>query len=72
MVLEAGYPATAGFRKVTKVSVMVKKKDGLSDHDFMQHYNNVHAQLAAPVLQRHGVISYSLVGPAFRLVSRPE
>ncbi|KAF2095879.1 hypothetical protein NA57DRAFT_43786 [Rhizodiscina lignyota] len=60
MVLEAGYPNTTGFRKVVKVTVMVKKKDGISDDDFIKHYNNVHAQLAAPVLQRHKIITYSL------------
>lgn len=62
MVLEAGYPNTTGFRKVVKATIMVKKKDGMSDDDFIKHYNNVHAQMAAPVLQRHGIITYSLVG----------
>ena len=61
MVLEAGYPNAEGFRKVTKVTVLVKKKEGLSDEDFMDHYNNVHAQMAVPVLLRHNVITYSLV-----------
>jgi len=61
MVLEAGYPNTTGFRKVVKATVLVKKKEGISDEDFIKHYNNVHAQLAAPVLQRHKIISYSLV-----------
>lgn len=67
MVLEAGYPGTTGFRKVVKVTVMVKKKDGISDDDFIKHYNGVHAQLAAPVLLRHQIISYSLVGLRMRL-----
>jgi len=61
MVLEAGYPNTTGFRKVVKVTVMIKKKEGMSDEDFINHYNNVHAQMAAPVVQRAGAISYSLV-----------
>lgn len=61
MVLEAGYPNTTGFRKVVKVTVMIKKKEGMSDQDFINHYNNVHAQMAAPVVQRAGAISYSLV-----------
>jgi hypothetical protein len=61
MVLEAGYPNTTGFRKVTKVTVMVKKKEGISDEDFVKHYNQKHAQMAAPVLQKHNIISYSLV-----------
>ncbi|EON63117.1 hypothetical protein W97_02344 [Coniosporium apollinis CBS 100218] len=60
MVLEAGYPNTTGFRKVVKATIMVKKKDGMSDDDFIKHYNNVHAQMAAPVLQRHGIVTYSL------------
>lgn len=61
MVLEAGYPNTTGFRKVVKVTVFIKKKAGMSDDAFIAHYNNVHAQDAAPILQRHGIITYSLV-----------
>ena len=61
MVLEAGYPNTTGFRKVVKVTVLVKKKAGLSDHDFIEHYNHKHAQMAAPVLQRHNCLDYTLV-----------
>ncbi|KAF2816320.1 uncharacterized protein BDZ99DRAFT_375467 [Mytilinidion resinicola] len=60
MVLEAGYPNTTGFRKVVKVTILIKKKEGMSDEDFINHYNNVHAQRAAPVVQRAGAISYSL------------
>jgi hypothetical protein len=62
MVLEAGYPGTTGFRKVVKVTVFIKKKDGMSDQDFIQHYNTRHAQMAATVLLRHKIITYSLVG----------
>lgn len=61
MVLEAGYPNTTGFRKVVKMSVMIKKKAGMLDADFIAHYNSVHAQMAAPVVHKHGAISYSLV-----------
>ncbi|CAI6303687.1 unnamed protein product [Periconia digitata] len=57
---EAGYPDTTGFRKVVKATIMVKKKEGISDHDFIQYYNDHHAQKAIPILQRHGIISYSL------------
>ncbi|GAB7350982.1 hypothetical protein MBLNU459_g1479t1 [Dothideomycetes sp. NU459] len=60
MVLEAGYPNTAGFRKVVKATILVKKKPGLSDEDFIAHYNNKHAQMAAPVLAKHGCLTYSL------------
>jgi hypothetical protein len=63
MVLEAGYPNTTGFRKVVKVTILIKKKEGMSDEDFIAHYNNVHAQKAAPIVQRAGAISYSLVKP---------
>lgn len=64
MVLEAGYPGTTGFRKVVKVTVYVKKKDGMTDADFIEHYNKKHAQMAADVLLKHNIISYSLVcGP---------
>ncbi|KAK3667250.1 hypothetical protein LTR22_001766 [Elasticomyces elasticus] len=53
MVLEAGYPNTTGFRKVVKATILVKKKPGMSDADFIEHYNHKHAQMAAPVLERH-------------------
>jgi hypothetical protein len=57
----AGYPNTTGFRKVVKATILVKKKPGMSDADFIQHYNHKHAQMAAPVLERHNIISYTLV-----------
>ena len=61
MVLEAGYIGTTGFRKVVKASIMVKKKPDMSDEDFIHHYTQKHASMAAPVLEKHGIISYSLV-----------
>jgi len=61
MVLEAGYPGTTGFRKVVKVTVLVKKRDGMTDQAFVEHYNQHHAEKAAPVLLKHKIISYSLV-----------
>lgn len=61
MVLAAGYPNTTGFRKVTKATIMVKKKDGISDQAFVDHYTKHHAEMAAPVLLKHKIISYSLV-----------
>jgi hypothetical protein len=64
MVLEAGYPNTTGFRKVVKASIFVKKRAGMADADFIEHYNRKHAQMAAPVLLKHNIISYSLVGPS--------
>ncbi|KAK3684438.1 hypothetical protein LTR37_020278 [Vermiconidia calcicola] len=60
MVLEAGYSNTTGFRKVVKATILVKKKPGMSDEDFIEHYNHKHAQMAAPVLEKHNVITYSL------------
>ncbi|KAF2788074.1 hypothetical protein K505DRAFT_256322 [Melanomma pulvis-pyrius CBS 109.77] len=57
---EAGYPNTSGFRKVVKATILIKKKEGMLDADFVEYYNNVHAQRAVPILQRHGIISYSL------------
>jgi hypothetical protein len=60
---EAGYSNTTGFRKVVKATILVKKKEGMSDEAFIEYYNNVHAQQAVPILQRHGIISYSLVMP---------
>lgn len=58
---EPGYPNTTGFRKVVKATILVKKKEGMSDDAFVDYYNTHHAQRAVPILQRHGIISYSLV-----------
>jgi hypothetical protein len=58
---EAGYPGTTGFRKVVKATIFIKKKDSMSDNDFIAYYNTQHAQRAVPILQRHNIISYSLV-----------
>ena len=55
-----GYPDTTGFRKVVKATIYIKKKEGMSDADFIEYYNTNHAQRAVPILQRHGIISYSL------------
>jgi len=63
MVLEPGYPSTTGFRKVVKMSVFIRKKAGMSDTDFIAYYNNVHAQKAAKVVMKHGILTYSLVRP---------
>lgn len=60
---EPGYPNTHGFRKVVKCTIYIKKKAGMSDEDFIEYYNNQHAQRAVPILQKHGIISYSLVRP---------
>jgi hypothetical protein len=57
----AGYANTTGFRKVVKATIYIKKKEGMSDEDFIEYYNTKHARSAVPILQRHGVISYSLV-----------
>ena len=61
MVFEAGYPHTTGFRKVVKATIYIKKKHGMTDEAFIEYYNHNHAQRAVPILQRHGIISYSLV-----------
>lgn len=42
---------------------MVKKKQGLSDAEYIDYYNHHHAQKAVPLLLRHGILSYSLVRP---------
>jgi len=68
MVLEAGYPNTTGFRKVVKATILIKKKEGLSDEDFIEHYNHKHAAMAAPVLLKHNVITYSLVSSLCRVL----
>jgi len=62
MVLAPGYsfPAASTMRKVVKATILIKKKPGLPDADFVTHYNTVHAQLAAPVLLKHNIISYTL------------
>lgn len=65
--LSAGYAGTTGFRKVVKCSILIKKKEGMSDEDFVEYYNNKHAQVAADVIIRHQPITYSLVRTVFDL-----
>lgn len=62
MVLEPGYafPGAANMRKVVKATILIKKKPGLPDADFVNHYNTRHAQMAAPVLMKHKILSYTL------------
>ena len=57
--------------QATNISVLVKKKEGISDEDFIQHYNHVHARMAAPVLQKHKIIHYSLVSDKNPLIDFP-
>lgn len=59
--LAPGYAGTAGFRKVVKCTILIKKKEGMSDEDFVEYYNNKHAQMATEVIIRHRPITYSLV-----------
>lgn len=59
--LSAGYLGSTGFRKVVKCTILIKKKDGMSDEDFVEYYNNKHAQMATDVILRHQPIAYSLV-----------
>ncbi|KAI9654807.1 MAG: hypothetical protein M1821_005801 [Bathelium mastoideum] len=61
MVLEAGYPNTKGFRKVTKVTVLIKKKEGMSDEDFMDHYNNIHARMADMLHGKANLLPYDAI-----------
>lgn len=71
MVLEAGYRHVSGssWRKVVKATILVKKKSGMSDEAFVEHYNQKHAQMAAPVLLKHNIISYSLVWSPSRSIN---
>lgn len=59
----AGYasPSGAGFRKVVKCTIMIKKKVGMSDEDFVAYYNTRHARMATEVVLRYRPITYSLV-----------
>jgi hypothetical protein len=69
---QAGYPSSTGFRKVVKATIHVKKKEGMSDEDFIEYYNTKHAQKAVPILQRHGILSYSLVFPPLLHLKRRQ
>lgn len=59
----AGYasPCGVGFRKVVKCTIMIKKKAGMSDEDFVAYYNTRHARMATEVVVRYRCIMYSLV-----------
>lgn len=59
----AGYasPCGVGFRKVVKCTIMIKKKAGMTDEDFVSYYNTRHARMATEVVVRYQCITYSLV-----------
>ena len=59
--LSAGYAGTSGFRQVVKCTILIKKKEGMSDEDFVEYYNTKHAKMATDVIIRHDPITYSLV-----------
>ncbi len=65
----AGYASTAGagFRKVVKCTIMIKKKAGMSDEDFVTYYNTRHARMATEVISRYRPITYSLVSLSCRV-----
>lgn len=61
MVLEAGYSFTSdNFRHIVKLTILIRKRPGMEDAAFVQHYNNIHAQMAAPLALKHNIISYTL------------
>ncbi|GAC71978.1 hypothetical protein PANT_6c00009 [Moesziomyces antarcticus T-34] len=55
----ASASAPGKWARVFKVSIYLKKKDGISDQEFSDYYAQTHAALAGPVLLRHNCISYT-------------
>ena len=70
--LSAGYAGTSGFRQVVKCTILIKKKEGMSDEDFVEYYNTKHAKMATDVILRHSPITYSLVLDPISLVTSEE
>lgn len=46
---------------MVKVTVCLKKKQGISDEEFSRYYAQTHAALAGPVLVKHNCVSYTQV-----------
>lgn len=47
--------------KLLKVSIMLRRKKGLSEEEFHKHYREIHGNLAAPWLKRYGIVKYNQV-----------
>lgn len=62
---EAGYPNTSGFRKVVKATIMVKKKDGMSDDDFVQVTRSQLHEQANPGITRSSTTTITMHSARF-------
>jgi hypothetical protein len=49
-----------------------KKKEGISDEEFVKHWKEVHGAIVLPFLKKHGALYYSQVSNhTFHLVFSP-
>ncbi len=61
MSLSAPSSSPGKWTKMVKVTVCLKKKQGISDEEFSRYYAQTHAALAGPVLLKHNCVSYTQV-----------
>lgn len=57
-------------QKLVRISVLVTKKDGITDEEFHKHWAIVHAPLVQSLLVRHGIVKYTQVGSSWHELFR--
>jgi hypothetical protein len=61
--------------KVLRVSMYLKRKEGLSAEEFNKYWSEVHGPLVRPLVEKYGILKYTQVsGHSWRgccFVSRP-
>lgn len=47
--------------KVLRVSIYLKRKEGLSVEEFNRYWSEVHGPLVRPLIQKYGILKYTQV-----------
>ena len=56
-------------KKVVRLSLLARRKEGMSEEEFHRHWTHVHAPLVVEWLARYGTVRYTQVRPFAGAVS---
>lgn len=45
--------------RYVRISILVKRKPGISEQEFHSHWANIHGPLVGPLLIKHGIVKYT-------------
>lgn len=51
--------------KVLRVSMYLRKKEGLSQEEFNRYWSEVHGPLVRPLVQKYNILKYTQVSAAY-------